>query len=226
MCGRFTLALNAEGIQLAFPWLDVPEKVIPRYNVAPSQPVAVVANDGRSRLDFHIWGLIPFWAKDPAIGARMINARAETLAEKPAFKAAYRYRRCLILADGFYEWKKGGGSGKSPSLFRLASGNPFAFAGIWERWMSPFADEVLTCSIITTEANSLVAETHDRMPVILHDEDYPLWLTPGEMAPTALAHLLRPFPADEMIAVRVSDRVNNARVDDPECVLPNQEPLL
>lgn len=225
MCGRFTLALNAEGLQLAFPWLEVPEKILPRYNIAPTQPVAVVPNDGKNKLDFYLWGLIPFWAKDPKIGSRMINARAETLAEKASFKAAYRYRRCLVLADGFYEWKKGEDGKKTPHYFRLESSLPFAFAGLWERWFSPVADELLSCTIITTNPNDLVRGVHDRMPVILKEKDYQEWLQPGEVKPGELDSLLGPYPAAEMVAMAVSELVNNPRNDQPECVLPLQDQL-
>ncbi|RME06994.1 MAG: SOS response-associated peptidase, partial [Anaerolineae bacterium] len=158
MCGRFTLTLTPEALQRAFPWLTFPpgiQQMQPRYNIAPSQPVAVVPNDGQNRLDFFIWGLVPFWSKDPK--RAFINARAETVAEKPAFKAAFRYRRCLILADGFYEWKPLAGRRKQPYYIHHKDGSPFAFAGIWERWSSPDGSELLTCAIITTAPNDLMA---------------------------------------------------------------------
>lgn len=222
MCGRFTLALDLEGLRQSFPWLALPERDLrPRYNIAPTQPVAVVANNHPQQLDFFVWGLIPPWAKDPTIGSRLINARAETLAEKPAFRNAYRRRRCLILADGFYEWRKEAGTAhKTPMYIRLKSGEPFAFAGLWEVWNSPLGDVVLSCTIITTAANDLVATIHDRMPVILPREAYDRWLDPAEQRPTELAPLLKPYPAEEMEAYAVSTQVNNSAYDGPECILP------
>lgn len=222
MCGRFTLALDLEGLRQSFPWLALPERDLrPRYNIAPTQPVAVVANNHPQQLDFFVWGLIPPWAKDPTIGSRLINARAETLAEKPAFRNAYRRRRCLILADGFYEWRKEAGTAhKTPMYIRLKSGEPFAFAGLWEVWNSPLGDVVLSCTIITTAANDLVATIHDRMPVILPREAYDRWLDPADQRPTELAPLLKPYPAEEMEAYAVSTQVNNSAYDGPECILP------
>ncbi len=171
MCGRFTLTTSPEQLRAAFYGLSVPDQVQPRYNIAPTQPVAVVANDDKFQMDFFIWGLIPSWAKDPAIGSRMINARAETLAEKPSFRAAFRRRRCLVLADGFYEWRQEPGQrSKTPMYIKLKSGEPFAFAGLWENWNSPDGSNVLSCTIITTEPNSLMQSIHNRMPVILSKE--------------------------------------------------------
>jgi putative SOS response-associated peptidase YedK len=191
----------------------------PRFNIAPTQPVAVVANDGKHQLDFFVWGLIPFWAKDPGIGSRMINARAETLQEKPAFRNAFRRRRCLILADGFYEWRKDAG-GKTPMYLRLANGKPFAFAGLWEAWNSPEGTEVLSCTIITTEPNELVATIHNRMPVILPEEAYSQWLQSWEMDPGSLVQLLKPHPSQAMQAYAVSPLVNNPSNDLPEAIAP------
>ncbi len=222
MCGRFTLALDLEGLRQSFPWLTLPERdLTPRYNIAPTQPVAVVANNHPDRLDFFVWGLIPSWAKDPTIGSRLINARAETLAEKPAFRNAYRRRRCLILADGFYEWRKEvGTTRKTPMYIRMKSGEPFAFAGLWEAWNSPLGDLVLSCTIITTTPNELLAPIHDRMPAILPREAYDEWLDPNDRRPADLAPLLRPYPAREMEAYAVSMQVNNPAYDGPECIVP------
>jgi putative SOS response-associated peptidase YedK len=182
--------------------------------------VPVVANNGDQQIEFFRWGLIPFWAEDPAIGNRMINARSETLAEKPSFRAAYRRRRCLVLADGFYEWRKEPGSrSKTPYLVRMASGEPFAFAGLWEAWR-PDDTPVLSCTIITTRPNELVAPIHNRMPVILPREAYDLWLDPGEKRPAELDPLLGPYPAAEMTAYPVSRIVNNPQNDVPEVVEP------
>jgi putative SOS response-associated peptidase YedK len=222
MCGRMTFTIELSELVNVFPWLVVPDvQIAPRYNVAPTQPVPVVANDGRHRLDFYTWGLIPSWAKDPKMGSRMINARAETIAEKPVYRSAYRRRRCLILADGFYEWRKEPGSGgKTPMYIRLESREPFALAGLWERWHSPHGDEVLSCTIITTTPNSLLTTIHDRMPVILPPDTYDEWLDPGEKQPQALDHLLKPYPADEMEAYAVTPLVNSPTNEGPECILP------
>jgi putative SOS response-associated peptidase YedK len=220
MCGRFSLTLTAGQLSYAFPWLRVPQQVEPRYNIAPSQPVAVVANSNRDELDFFQWGLVPSWAKDPSIGNRMINARAETLAEKPSFRVAYRRRRCLILADGFYEWQPDPNRGaKIPYYLRLASSEPFAFAGLWEDWHAPDGSRLLSCTIITTRPNELVAPIHNRMPAILSADDYDLWLSPEDEPAQRLQPLLGPYPAGDMIAYPVSRVVNNPANDVPECVL-------
>ncbi|MFQ5407986.1 MAG: SOS response-associated peptidase [Anaerolineales bacterium] len=223
MCGRFVLAIDPAELQEAFAGVEMPppEALQPRYNIAPTQPVAVIPNDGQHRLDFYVWGLIPSWAKDPKIGNRMINARAETLAEKPSFRAAYKRRRCLIPASGFYEWRRApGGKTKTPMYIGLRSGAPFALAGLWESWWSPEGDQVLSCTIITTSPNELLAPIHNRMPVILPAAGHDLWLDPGELAADRLQGLLQPYPADEMRAYAVSTAVNNPRNDTPECIQP------
>jgi putative SOS response-associated peptidase YedK len=221
MCGRFTLTADPVDIKEAFPWLDVPAEIAPSYNVAPTQPIAVVPNTGENRLDFFVWGLIPSWAKDPSIGNRMINARGETLAEKPSFRAAYRRRRCLILADGFYEWaKQPGDSAKTPYYITLESQEPFAFAGLWETWYAPDGSEVKSATIITTEPNEKIAKLHNRMPVILPPETYERWLTPDEVKPEQLDPLLKPFPAAEMVFHPVSRYVNSPANNSPGCIAP------
>ncbi len=221
MCGRFTLTVDPGELREAFPGVEVPEKIRPRYNIAPSQPVAVIPNDGKNKLDFFVWGLIPSWAKDPAIGNRMINARAETLAEKPSFRAAYRRRRCLVLADGFYEWRKEPGSkAKTPMYLQMESKEPFAFAGLWEIWHAADGSEIRSCNIITTEPNELVKKIHNRMPVILPREAYELWLSPEEKEPRELQGLLGPFPAAEMIAYPVSRTVNSPANEGAELIVP------
>lgn len=221
MCGRFSLTADPNTLQGAFPEFKVPTQITPRYNVAPTQPVAVVPNDGRRAVDFFVWGLIPFWAKDPSIGSRMINARAETLAEKPSFKHAFRRRRCLVLADGFYEWQKRPGSKvKVPYYIRMEAGEPFAFAGLWENWQAPDGSEIKSCTIITTEPNALVGKIHNRMPVILPPSAYEDWLDPAERAPQTLQGLLRPFPALELVAYPISTLVNNPANDVPEVIQP------
>ena len=221
MCGRFSLVADPDELREAFPWLNIPMTMTPHYNVAPSQPVAVIPNDGKNQLDFYVWGLIPSWAKDPNIGNRMINARAETLTEKPSFRAAFRRRRCLIPADGFYEWRaEPGKKVKTPMYVRLKSGKPFAFAGIWENWNSPDGSTILSCTIITTAPNQLVKEIHNRMPVILPEPDYSLWLEPGEADPEKLKGLLQPYPAEDMMAYPVSTLVNSPANDLPACIEP------
>lgn len=221
MCGRFTLTAEISALQDSFPWLYIPPELSPRYNVAPSQPVAVAPNEGENRVDFFIWGLIPSWAKDPAIGNRMINARAETLAEKPTFRAPFRRRRCLILADGFFEWAaRSDGKGKTPMYLRMADGKPFAFAGLWDLWHAPDGSEVRSCAIITTEPNELLQPIHNRMPVILPANAHRQWLTPGEANVTELQELLKPYPASEMVAYPVSRMVNDPKADRPEVILP------
>ncbi|HEX9029364.1 MAG TPA: SOS response-associated peptidase, partial [Anaerolineales bacterium] len=182
---------------------------------------AVIPNNAKDRLDYFVWGLIPSWAKDPSIGSRLINARADTLAEKPSFRSAYRRRRCLIPATGFYEWKANPGSKtKTPMYITLASGKPFAFAGLWENWHSPDGSQVLSCTIITTEPNELMAGIHNRMPVILPEEAYAVWLDANDRGPDELNPLLKPFPAEQMAAYPVSRQVNSPQVDSPELILP------
>ena len=221
MCGRFTLTLDTKQLRDAMPWLTIPEGLQPRFNIAPTQPVAVVPNDSKNRLDFFTWGLIPSWAKDPQIGSRLINARAETLAEKPSFRSAYRRRRCLILTDGFYEWKQvPGRRSKIPMYIHMQDGNPFAFAGLWENWQSPDGSEILSCTIITTQPNAAVRDIHNRMPVILPKDAYEIWLTPGELAPQKLDPLLKPYTNAEMTAYPVSTLVNSPANESPECILP------
>ena len=222
MCGRFTLTVDADSIQTYFPWLEhVPVQIAPRYNIAPTQPIAVVPNDGKNAVDHFVWGLIPFWAKDPSIGSKMINARAETLAEKNSFKNPYKRRRCLVLADGFYEWTKvEGQKAKQPYLIQLEDKSVFAFAGLWEEWTSPEGSQLRSATIITTDPNPMVAKIHNRMPVILHPDDYDLWLSTEEQPPDKLQPLLTAYPAEEMIAFPVSTEVNTPGNDYPELIQP------
>jgi putative SOS response-associated peptidase YedK len=221
MCGRFTLTVKKAELESAFPGVTIPQGMAPRYNIAPTQPVAVIPNNGLNRLDFFVWGLIPSWAKDPEIGNRLINARAETLAEKPSFRTAFRRRRCLIPADGFYEWRQEPGQkAKTPMYIRLASGKPFAFAGLWDLWNSPDGSEIYSCTIITTTPNSFMESIHNRMPVILPEEAYSQWLETGEVAPERLQGLLRPYPAEEMTAYPVSRSVNSPANESAECIVP------
>ena len=221
MCGRYALTADPGDLQEAFPGFSFPAPGFPRYNIAPSQPILALPNDDTNKVDFFSWGLIPSWAKDPSIGNRMINARAETLAEKPAFRSAYKYHRCLIFADGFFEWQtKPGSKSKIPHFIRLKMGVPFAFAGLWEHWQSTDGSEVRSAAIITTEPNELMAPIHNRMPVILPPTSYTQWLDSQAQTPDRLQYLLIPFPAIEMEAFPVSHTVNNPINDRAECILP------
>ncbi len=222
MCGRFSITVNADSILQVFPWVELPtEAFSPRYNIAPSQPLAVIPNDGQNKLDFFIWGLIPSWSKDPKIGNRMINARGETLGEKPSFRAAYKRRRCLILADGFFEWVKvPGEKSKTPHFIHLKTKELFAFAGLWETWWAPDGSEVKTTTIITTEPNPLIAKLHHRMPVILPQKDHELWLSQEEKKPAELQHLLTAYPENEMAYYPVSTLVNSPNQDVIDCITP------
>jgi putative SOS response-associated peptidase YedK len=217
MCGRYTLSTPAPVLAERFRLPSFPE-LRPRYNVAPTQDVPVVRlADGSRELVLLRWGLVPAWAADPTIGHRLVNARSETVAGKPSFHSAFRQRRCLIPADGFYEWQPRAGK-KQPWLFRLRGGEPFAFAGLWEHWEKGGGEPLETCTVLTTEANDIVRPVHGRMPVILPESAYAAWLDPGVKAPGVLLELLQPFPAAEMTAVPVGLRVNSPRFDDPQCV--------
>ncbi|MBW8010041.1 MAG: SOS response-associated peptidase [Chloroflexi bacterium] len=221
MCGRFTITADPAAIQEAFPWAKVPPEMQPRYNVAPSQPVAVIPNDGKNKIDYFIWGLIPSWAKNPAIGNRMINARGETLADKPSFRAAYKRRCCLIIADGFYEWVKNPGQkAKVPYYIQLESQEPFGMAGLWEVWFSPDGSEIKSCTIITTSPNDKISKLHNRMPVILPKSAHSVWLEREDQKPEQLNTLLKAYPAGEMVHHPVSSTVNNPKNDIVECTQP------
>jgi putative SOS response-associated peptidase YedK len=223
MCGRYSFTIDLDELREAFPEFqppENPEELGPRYNIAPTQEVPVVANNGRQQIEFFRWGLVPFWADDPGIGNRLINARSETAARKPAFRAAFKRRRCLVLSDGFYEWGTPTGfDRKTPFYVRMESQEPFAFAGLWEMWGQP-ESPLLTCTILTTDANELVKPIHDRMPVIIPREAYEVWLTPGEIRPGAVNDLLKPYPSEPMTAHPVSRVVNNPRNDVADCIAP------
>ena len=220
MCGRFSLYSNPHVVGLQFGLAHTPE-FSPRYNVAPGTPIlAVRADDRHARQGVLLqWGLIPSWAKDPSIGHRMINARAEHIAEKPAFRSALRRRRCIIPADGFYEWQAAG-SRKQPYYVRSREHELFGFAGLYEFWKGP-EGLIGSCTVITTEANALMRPLHDRMPVILDAGDYAHWLDPDNPDPEALVAVLRPAPAERMVAHPVSVRVNSVRNDDADLIEPD-----
>lgn len=221
MCGRFTLTLDPAQLREAFPGLFVPDYFKPRYNIAPSQPVAVVPNTGDNKLELFKWGLIPSWSKDSTIGNRLINARGETLFGKPAFRTSFRRRRCLILSDGFYEWKSDPAvKSKIPYYIHLNSRKPFAIAGLWDIWNHPDGSEIRTCTIITTSPNFIIEPIHNRMPVILPSESYSEWLDPNEQSPGYLSKFLVSYPASEMSAYPVSKTVNAPENDSPACIEP------
>jgi len=214
MCGRYTLITDIGRIAESFgvtPTLETQ----PRYNVAPTQDIVAIRSNGSAHMDLLRWGLIPAWAKDESIGSRMINARAETLAEKPSFRGLLRGRRCLVVADGFYEWQTEG-KNKTPMYITLQEEQPFAFAGLWDLWKSPDGRQVQSCTIITTEPNELMASIHNRMPAILRPKTYEDWLNPQLRDEQVLTHLLQPYPAELMKARAVSKLVNNPRNDTAE----------
>lgn len=219
MCGRFTFTQPENLVTEVFQLSSSPT-LSPRYNIAPTQSVPTVlldSDDGERQFKMLRWGLIPSWAKDMKMGAALINARAETVAEKPAFRSAFKRRRCLILADGFYEWQQEEKK-KQPYYFRLQEGKLFAFAGLWERWEKGEGDAIESCTIITTEANELMQPFHDRMPVILDPKDYEKWLDSQVQKPESLQSLLQPYQSEEMTVYPVSTKVNNARTDSPDCI--------
>ena len=219
MCGRFALAATGEEVAEHYQLSEVPF-IVPRYNIAPTQPVAAVRFNraGERELTFFQWGLIPSWAKDPSIGSRLINARCETAAEKPSFRSAFKRRRCLLPATGFFEWRKTDGH-KQPLYIREADEGIMSLAGLWEIWQSPDGGELETCTILTTEPNALMAPIHDRMPVILDPLDYDMWLddsTPVDQ----LQHLMRPFDAEQLLAYPVSTAVNKPQNDTADIIAP------
>jgi putative SOS response-associated peptidase YedK len=221
MCGRFTLTVDPADLQDVFGDYTFPSQFAPRFNIAPSQPVLAIPNDGKNKADFFIWGLIPSWSKDPSIGNRLINARGETIAEKPSFRGGFKYKRCLILTDGFYEWQAQPGTKiKIPHFIHMKDRKPFAFAGLWDEWHSPEGSSILSCTIITTEPNKLMAGIHNRMPVILDSKDYNIWLDAAPQTPANLFPLIKPFPADKMSAYPVSTLVNSPANDKAELVVP------
>jgi putative SOS response-associated peptidase YedK len=233
MCGRFTLRTPTPILLARFRLETMPD-LFPRYNIAPTQTSPVIRSNQEVAL--LRWGLVPSWAKDRNIGARLINARGETVAEKPAFRRAFRKRRCLVMADGYYEWRKVGRE-KRPLYIRLRNDQPFAMAGLWERWFDPGekgparkgqeesepAEPLETFTIITTESNELTADVHDRMPVILADGDWEPWLDAELEDPQALQPLLRPFASDAMRVDPVSTHVNNVRHEDAQCIAIQKE---
>jgi putative SOS response-associated peptidase YedK len=225
MCGRFTLHHSPEEIEQRFAVQERLFEFPARYNIAPNQPIAVVTRnahgDNMKLLEGYRWGLVPSWAKDDTLGAKMINARAETLAEKPSFKTAIQRRRCLIPSDGFYEWKTEGKT-KQPVHIRFRDGRLFAFAGLWDEWNGPGDAPLRTCTIITGEPNPLLRTLHHRMAIILEQKDEEKWLDPRLSLQEALA-MLQVFPDSELEAFEVGKKVGNVAFDSPDCIEPLQE---
>lgn len=215
MCGRFAQKSSAKKVSKQFKVEEVPP-LVERYNVAPTQPVLVVREPNAREAVFLKWGLVPHWAKDPAIGNKLINARAETVTEKPSFREAFKRRRCLVPMEGFYEWARRGDS-KRPFYFHMRDGEPFAVAGLWEQWERE-GEPLETCTLLTTEANELLSGYHDRMPVILRPKDYDLWLDADERTAERLLSLLHPYSSEEMTAYAVSPMVNRPSNDSPRCI--------
>ena len=227
MCGRFTLTSNSDELQGQFGFLsEFTDSEFfdrgPRYNIAPTQAVLTVTNDGQRRGEVMRWGLIPFWAKDLKVGARMINAVGETVSTKPAFRAAFKKRRCLVLANGFYEWKKDGNR-RLPTYIYSKNNEPLAFAGLWETWKSSESPVVRSCTIVTTSANSFIEPLHNRMPVILSGETQALWLDPLTEDPANLEPLLIPAPEELLTSHRVAETVNSVKNQGAELILPLAE---
>jgi len=222
MCGRYRLSRRKQIVEEYFESMSDEPDWSPRYNIAPTQPVPVIRQNPEKpvrELSLMRWGLIPSWSKDPSGAASMINARSETASTKPAFADALRHRRCLIPADGFYEWKRTGKS-KQPFCFEVNDGILFAFAGLWDRWKDPRGTWLTTCSILTTMPNSVTSAVHDRMPVILHSSAYNLWLDPGMRNVNTVCELLKPYDARQMRTYPVSTRINQVANDDGECSRP------
>ena len=219
MCGRFTLSYKAEELQLSLGLPELPNNLEPRYNIAPTQPIPVILDEKQRNVDFLYWGLVPSWAKDISIGSRLINARSETIMEKPSFKSSFQRRRCLILADGFYEWKKSKlNKSSTPYLFQLSDRSLFALAGIYDIWHSPDGGELWSASVITCAANDLVSEIHERMPVILDRENMWDWIKALPL--NQLTKMMSPYQSEKMIKTEVSTKVNSANFDGPECIEP------
>ena len=222
MCGRYRLSRRKQIIEEHFDSVSGEEDWTPRYNIAPTQPVPIIRQHPKEPVresSLVRWGLIPSWSKDSSASAKMINARSETAATLPAFRDAMKSRRCIIPADGFYEWQKKG-KAKQPYCFEVNEGSLFAFAGIWDRWKDPSGQWVKSCSILTTTANAVTSAVHDRMPVILDPDSYDLWLDPGMRNVNVASELLKPYDARSMRCYPVATRVNHVANDDEGCSAP------
>jgi putative SOS response-associated peptidase YedK len=222
MCGRYRLSRRKQVIEEQFDTADWQDDWRPRYNIAPTQPVPVIRQHPKEpirQISTMRWGLVPYWAKDPSITTGTINAKSETAATKPAFRDPLKFRKCLIPADGFYEWQKRGNS-KQPFCFEVNNGGLFAFAGLWDGWKDSSGQWLQTCSILTTTPNAVTSAIHDRMPVILDPNSYDLWLDPGMQNVAAISELLKPYDARLMRCYPVSTRINHVANDDAECSRP------
>jgi putative SOS response-associated peptidase YedK len=220
MCGRFALTASPEEVAALFGYLDA-EDFPPRYNIAPTQPIAIVRREkGARHFALVRWGLVPAWVKDPKGFKLLFNARSETAAERAAYRGAMKYRRCLVPASGFYEWRHGPGKEKQPYWIRPREGGAIGFAGLWETWNDRDGGEIDSGVILTTDANGALAPIHDRMPVVIRPADFERWLDVDEFRPADVADLLVPAPDDLFEAIPVSSRVNTARFDDPELQTP------
>lgn len=220
MCGRFTLTATGQQIAEAFDLAEIPE-LSARFNIAPGQSIATIVysrEQEQRQLHSMEWGLVPHWSNDTKIGAKLINARAETVAEKPAFRSCIRRRRCLVIADGFYEWSGEDDNGKQPYYFQLPERRPFAFAGLWDYWQSRSGENMVSCTIITTEAGDPVSPIHDRMPAIVPPSAYERWLDPGLNDPQRALALLQSDEVPQFQSYAVSEAVNNPANESPECI--------
>ena len=215
MCGRFEIHSTLEIIARVFGIDSITFDYQPSYNIAPSQDILLVVNDGERRLMQSRWGFVPSWSKELTAGYKMINARAESVAEKPSFREAFLHQRCLVVADGFYEWKKEG-TKKRPFYIRLKSGKPIGFAGLYNVWKSPEGERICTSTIITTDANEIVQPLHDRMPVIASPDAYDLWLDPDVHDKSLLQNILKPYPSAELDVYEVTPKVNSPKNNAPE----------
>lgn len=223
MCGRFTLTVSPDELQQAFPHFHIPNDLPPSYNIAPSQPIPTLTGED-DRLDFHRWGLVPSWADEKFLTYNLINARGETAAEKPSFRNSFRHRRCLIPADGFYEWKQTGkDSPKRPYYIHKRDQSPFALGGLWEIWQPPDGSQLRSACIITTPPNTLVEPIHNRMPLILDPEDYAGWLDPEVQDPDKIQPWIKPYAGNDLEAYPVSTYVNNPRHNAPQCIEPLEQ---
>jgi putative SOS response-associated peptidase YedK len=222
MCGRYVLIAEPQQVQQEFNLKNVPE-LAPRYNIAPTQPVAIITNDAPEELTIVQWGLVPSWSKDPKVGSKMINARSDTAAEKPSFRTAFKRRRCLIPVSGFYEWGTTEEKNKQPHYIFVKDKDVFSFAGLWEVWYGPDGEELWTCSILTTDANDKIESLHHRMPVILDGEDRNTWLDKATDV-AELQALMKPFDGNKMDYYPVSKAVNTPKNDNPTLIERDEPP--
>lgn len=224
MCSRFAFMITRDDLEQAFPWIDFPFDLPGSYNISPSQPIPIVRNQAPSQLDFGIWGLIAPYERDPATARKFINARSETVFDRVTFKNPVKYRRCMVPASGFYEWKNAP-TGKETYYFTMKDGSPFMMAGIYNVWEGIDGSTLQTCTILTTDSNGVIGPIHQRMPVILRHEFYDMWLEKRPVSELYLRNCFIPYDPREMKAQRVSPYVNNVRNDGPQCIAPYDESM-